>query len=250
MGLFRLGRHDWTVSAVNKRSSASYLRESTEQLSFDACSATEPTDSLDRPEAPRAFNRSASTSDINTLATNADILAMKVKLMELTLQQKDETISRIRSSMESEDERVTCLELQIGRLVELSSHDCAREQQDRIIEPPLVARCRCSHDMGVEEEQQHVADKLEITALNELLARVIAEKDRLGYQNNNLKRLLRERSSACSKSNTMPSSIDALDKRLREHQELQPMDRDGEKKSANKGNKKSYKPKKLKRRTF
>ena len=103
--------------------------------------------------------------------------------------------------------------------------------------------------MSVEEEQQHVADKLEITALNELLARVIAEKDRLGYQNNNLKRLLRERSSACSKSNTMPSSIDALDKRLREHQELQPMDRDGEKKSANKGNK-SYKPKKLKRRTF
>ena len=256
MGLFRRGRRDdvynsdWTVSAVNRRSSApdTFERQTSSSSDGSPCSTTEPTDAaLDKP-------LSASASDINTPATNADVLAMKVKLMERTLKQKDETISHLRSAMELEDERVTRLELQIGRLVELSSQDRVREQrtQARIPEPQVAARRRSSYDMGLEEEH-HVA-KLEITALNELLARVIAEKDRLGYENNNLKSLVRERSSACSntfthgasssgRGNAMPSSIDALDKSLKEHQEMQSMDRENKKlASKEKGSKKSYKP--------
>ena len=238
MGLFRRGRRDavytsdWTVESVNRRSSAPDTLG--RQDSASVGSSTEPTDGPLHKQSLSSSATSPSTdasTDNTGPATAADVLSMKVKLLERTLKQREETISHLRSAMELEDERVTRLELQIGRLVELSSPDRIREQRTQSRRESqasagsggVATRRRSSCNLTAEEEQHEA--KLEITALNELLARVIAEKDRLGYENNNLKSLLRDQSRAqskvCSKSftsgargNVMPSSIDALDKSL------------------------------------
>ncbi len=57
---------------------------------------------------------------------------------------------------------------------------------------------------------------LEVTALEELLARVISKKDRLGFENDNLKLLLQQQQKGddgCTNNQgKMPSTIDKLDR--------------------------------------
>ena len=71
--------------------------------------------------------------------------------------------------------------------------------------------------------QEHQA-KLEILTLEELLARVMAEKDRLEFENANLKLLLKQLTNArgchysVSRSNS-PSSIEELDSMIHKENE-------------------------------
>jgi hypothetical protein len=96
--------------------------------------------------------------------------------LEEELRRRDAIISRLRETTEAEarvqDERIDSLERQIEQLVEISSRDVARRH------PSKSSR-------GYEKSA-----RVEMSALRELVARVIAEKDRLSAENRNLRDMI------------------------------------------------------------
>jgi len=163
------------------------------------------------------FSINSSNDDVNTPS-------QKVQLLQRQLQQKDAAISQLCQTMEAtekvQSERIYLLERQLELLVELSSSECAAYQgcksSSRLLNLPKTnkhhhnAKEDDSHHKSTKEHQQA---KIEIAVLQELLARVVAEKDRLSMKNNNFKSLLKEDcySSMSSESSNMPSSIKQLD---------------------------------------
>jgi len=159
-------------------------------------------------------------------------------LLEEQLQQRDRTISQLRKTMEASEKvqsnRIYLLERQLERLVELSSRDCAASHGKTIslpYNPPTFEKNK--HGYIAKDDDSHGHDsqgypeaKIEISVLQELLARVIAEKDRLIFKNDNLKLILLERrgsTAACypstiSESSTIPSSIQELDNVIRHNE--------------------------------
>mmetsp|Transcript_9032 Transcript_9032/g.19093 ORF Transcript_9032/g.19093 Transcript_9032/m.19093 type:complete len:441 (-) Transcript_9032:102-1424(-) len=177
--------------------------------------------------------KTSSSSKCNNDGVNAP-----VQLLEEQLQQRDKTISQLHQTMEASEKvqsnRIYLLERQLEELVELSASDCAARRGRSVSlshnphtfeknEQGYIAKDHDSHD---QEIQGHQEAKIEISALQELLARVIAEKDRLRFKNDNLKLILLERrgsTAACypstiSESSTIPSSIQELDNVIRHNE--------------------------------
>mmetsp|Transcript_40754 Transcript_40754/g.74571 ORF Transcript_40754/g.74571 Transcript_40754/m.74571 type:complete len:410 (-) Transcript_40754:74-1303(-) len=150
----------------------------------------------------------------------------KVQLLQRQLNQKDKAISQLRQTMEAgekvQSERITLLERQLELLVEFSSSECARQRKTTISPNPKKndQHFNSSPQNDSHDDTQEHQVKLEISALQELLARVVAEKDRLGFENDNLKWLLKQcnvghPSSRCN----MPSSIGELDSMINKERE-------------------------------
>ena len=110
----------------------------------------------------------------------SDLLSLKLRLLEQQLDERDDTISDLRQALEREDERVTRLELQVGTLVELSSKEIARQEATKK-NKDSASTSRSSKKTNDKHQDPETEAKLEISALQELLARVIAEKDRFQH---------------------------------------------------------------------
>lgn len=114
-------------------------------------------------------------------------LAQMVQQLLLQLKKRDETIEQLRSAIESEEKvhskRINLLERQIEQLVELSSKECARQGKSSL-EKKLI---------DAEQGTKKGTKNREISALQELLSRVIAEKDQLICENKSIKSLLKQR---------------------------------------------------------
>ena len=131
--------------------------------------------------------------------------SQKVQQLEQQLQQKDETISQLFRTLEAEEkvqaDRIDLLERQLEQLVEMSSGECAGHAKPISSLPP-------------KKDADLAQVSMEVSALQELLTRVIAEKDRLSFVNDNLKNVLQENSSSSSEKSEskskFPSSIDKM----------------------------------------
>ena len=172
------------------------------------------------PSTQYSYNRSS--GDVNAPSRN-------LQLVERQLQQKDAAIYQLCQTMEASEKvqsvRIYLLERQLEQLVELSSSECAAYQGCKTSSPllNLPKKSNDSHHRGTKEHQEA---KIEISLLQDLLARVVTEKDRSSFENDNLKSLLKERhtsgkdcySSTSDESSTMPSGIKELDSMI-QHKE-------------------------------
>jgi len=107
-----------------------------------------------------------------------------------TDKEKDILIQQLQEAMEREqkihDERVLMLQIQIERLIEMRSKSCRSSS----LQTP--------RDIGItalNEDDKHQHALIEISALNELLSRVLGERDVLSVKVRNLERLIKKMST-------------------------------------------------------
>lgn len=125
--------------------------------------------------------------NIDTLQKHEDLLELRQQL-----RMKDDAISSLRHYMEEEERvrtsRIAMLERKLDQLVEMSCQDC--EVQG------LASLSSLCNDLPHQDMQMYdtvCKDSLESAALQQLLVRVLAEKDRLKFQNSNLRKITRRR---------------------------------------------------------
>lgn len=128
-------------------------------------------------------------AEVNSNASNSNASSQQnevLQLLQQQLHQKDLAISQLRQSMETSEraqlERVALLERQLEQLVELSECDRAIEGKSSITF--LKSRRAPQHN----DDTNNARD--ESAALQELLVRVLAEKDNLKFQNENLRKII------------------------------------------------------------
>lgn len=101
-----------------------------------------------------------------------------------TDKEKDILIQQLQEAMEREqkiqDERVIMLQIQIERLIEMRSKSCGS------------STLQTPRDIALNEDDKHQHALIEISALNELLSRVLGERDVLSVKVRNLERLIKE----------------------------------------------------------
>ena len=139
-----------------------------------------------------------------------------IKYLERQLQERDAIISTM---LEVEDERKSCLEHQIELLIELSSKQRADTSES-------LPRKKHSARSVIEDISSFPSEEIrrdkELAALHELLARIIAEKDRLKHETESLKQLIKmqnrpKRAPRLTRSlGDCPLSIDELYDNLKE----------------------------------
>jgi len=108
-----------------------------------------------------------------------------------TDKEKDILIQQLQEAMEREqkiqDERVIMLQIQIDRLIAMRSKSCGS------------STLQTPRDIGItalnEEDDKHQHALIEISALNELLSRILGERDVLSVKVRNLERLIKEMST-------------------------------------------------------
>jgi len=111
-----------------------------------------------------------------------------------TDKEKDILIQQLQEAMEREqkiqDERVIMLQIQIDRLIEMRSKSCRSSSTLQI--PRDIGITALNED----DKQEQLSNALiEISALNELLSRILGERDALSVKVRNLKRLIKEMST-------------------------------------------------------
>lgn len=104
-----------------------------------------------------------------------------------TDKEKDILIQQLQEAMEREqkiqDERVIMLQIQIERLIEMRSKSCGS------------STLQTPRDIGItalNEDDKHQHALIEISSLNELLSRILGERDVLSVKVRNLERLIKE----------------------------------------------------------
>ena len=218
MGLFRKahgsgGESTWANNATNTKISASGNGSSGNSGRTDkrplshSITSQEETIATDEGYTLNAHLPASADSKFAALSN-------RVQVLERQLRQRDATISQLRQTMDAEErvqsERIHILERQLEKLVEFSSKECAQQGKTSLM---LISK-------GTQGSREA---KVEISALQELSSKLIAEKDRLAFENSNLKKLLKEQnhhaSSKCKAlsrnkqdyDNRIPPSIEELD---------------------------------------
>ena len=227
MGLFgkafhRTSNSAWANTSNNSDNDIIHSLDCHQLKREFCCSLTSQESASSSSSSPTPPPASYRSSD------DADAASHKVQLLQRQLNQKDKAISQLRQTMEAgekvQSERITLLERQLERLVELSSSECARQRKTTLSPNPKKNDQQFNsspQDDSDDDTQEHQV-KLEISVLQELLARVVAEKDRLGFENDNLKSLLKERNAQAGHSSSrcnMPSSIGELDSMINKEHE-------------------------------
>lgn len=133
----------------------------------------------------------------------------------MPLHRNNRSISRLRDTMTAIEkvrpERVASLERQVELALEMSSRSKSIHQGDYDL------ASRSGHPGKYYDQRGYPhGDSLEISAMRELLSRVLAEKNRLEIHNENLKELLIVRDESDANVKRLPSSIDKLDSLLDE----------------------------------
>eukprot|EP00581_Thalassiosira_minuscula_P016382 CAMPEP_0183714862 /NCGR_PEP_ID=MMETSP0737-20130205/9284_1 /TAXON_ID=385413 /ORGANISM="Thalassiosira miniscula, Strain CCMP1093" /LENGTH=408 /DNA_ID=CAMNT_0025943885 /DNA_START=206 /DNA_END=1432 /DNA_ORIENTATION=- len=211
MGLFR--------KAPYRISNSAWINEST-QMNDDILLSLDPDghghirretlESMTDAESPsHTSSRSPSCSRSND---NAESFSQKVQLLEGHLSEKEKTISQLQAAETLQSERIASLERQLERLVELSSRECARQEKTAMSKHKNTSE-RSDSSSRDEVAGSRDVNREEISALQELLARVVAEKDRLLFENNNLKSLLQHHTIV--PSSNMPPTIRELDSMIK-----------------------------------
>lgn len=173
---------DWTLESTNDGEKKMFFQEIAQRRKEQGISSCVGI-------VPVTINCDVSATTPTECESNvADPLLLKVHLLEQQLKEtrreKDETISNLHKALEREDDRVTRMEIQVGTLIEMSTKQCAGQKT-------VTKRTSSAPKLSNLSSRQDVEAKLEISALQELLTRVIAEKDRVMHENITLKGLLR-----------------------------------------------------------
>ena len=184
---------DWSTASLTKGEKKMFMDELSERQSLDTTTTT---------------LSGLSTVDDSESDNASDMLSLKLRLLEQQLDEKDDTISGLRQALEREDERVTRLELQVGTLVELSSKEIVRQKAKKT-KGSASSPSSSSKKTDAKHQDTETEAKLEISALQELLARVMAEKDRFQHHNNTLRGLLQKRNRPKCDTDRLAKSLDS-----------------------------------------
>lgn len=139
----------------------------------------------------------------STSSNNSEQKLMeKVSMLEKEVRNRDILIDSLRQTMEIHEKgnegRVQLLENQLERLVEIHTNNASTEPLS-----DFVKKTRLDTDTSNTEGEKK-DPTYEISVLEQLLVRVLAEKDKLLFENQNLRAILREIESTTSGSNAIP----------------------------------------------
>ena len=134
--------------------------------------------------------KSTSITTSNSTDSNSSSDYEEEMLITKTDKEKDILIQQLHEAMEREqkiqDERVLMLQIQVERLIEMRSKSCGS------------STLQTPRDIGItalNEDDKHQHALIEISALNELLSRILGERDVLSVKVKNLERLIKEMST-------------------------------------------------------
>lgn len=117
-------------------------------------------------------------------------------VLEQQVKDRDATIEQLRNMMDKAEEdsagRIELLERQLEKLVEMKSRpdSLAASQQSGTASQISLSQSENSHDSG--------DDSFEVKNLEALLVRVLAEKDKLAFENENLRSLVKQKETSPS----------------------------------------------------
>jgi len=168
-------------------------------------------------------NKTVPSSDDDGRDMDVKLLMEKVSALEKGVQQREVVIDSQRQTMEiqekASEERVRLLEDQLERLVEMTVKAASSTGISFVSSTRPMSDF--DHVTPLDVGKSHGNDPTyEVSILETLLARVLAEKDKLMFENQNLRTVLKETGSSVAVSDT----VDEIYPENIQHQEEQFMD--------------------------